>query len=237
MLGKKFQLTYILWAWNTEYEILLDFLVDGKIPNDLKVINPKSKWWIINSIGLCQLNTGRLEEAISSYERAISIALKSGYAKGAAISSRQEAELYRLLGVLDKSAKSASDAMDYSISIDNKEQQRNSLVNRGWVAYLHGDLNSTGAHFNKAMILEHEIDPNLKYLFHPHSHLYADYLRQRNEIDKALVVAEANLEIGVHKSYPNVVSRCHRVNAGQKVHRSGGMKVLRSINTCLLLFH
>lgn len=27
------------------------------------------------------------------------------------------------------------------------------------------------------------------------------------------------------------------VNAGQKVHRSGGMKVLRSINTCLLLFH
>jgi hypothetical protein len=27
------------------------------------------------------------------------------------------------------------------------------------------------------------------------------------------------------------------VNAGQEVHRSGGMKVLRSINTCLLLFH
>ena len=27
------------------------------------------------------------------------------------------------------------------------------------------------------------------------------------------------------------------VNADQKVHRSGGMKVLRSINTCLLQFH
>jgi len=27
------------------------------------------------------------------------------------------------------------------------------------------------------------------------------------------------------------------VNAGQEVHRSGGMKVLISINTCLLLFH
>ena len=38
--------------------------------------------------------------------------------------------------------------------------------------------------------------------------------------------------------YQRVDSRkAHSVNAGQKVHRSGGMKVLRSINTCLLLFH
>jgi len=37
--------------------------------------------------------------------------------------------------------------------------------------------------------------------------------------------------------YQGYIEEFLGVNAGQKVHRSGGMKVLRSINTCHLLFH
>lgn len=211
MMGKKFRLTYILWAWDTELEILSDFFQESDTSKDPEVNDHGNKWWIINSMGLCKLNTGRLEKAKTFYDRAISMALESKNYQNAAISSRQNAELHRLLGVLDKSAEFASKAFDYSLSANNKEQQRNSLASKGWVEYLRGDLDLADNSFEKAMKLEQEINPQMKYLFHPNGQLYADFLRRKNELDRAFIIARENLRVANNESSPNNISRCHRI--------------------------
>jgi tetratricopeptide (TPR) repeat protein len=211
MIGTEFRLTYILWAWDTEFEILLDFFPENEISKDPKVSDSRDKWWIINSMGLCQLNIGSLEKAKSFYDRAITIALDSKDYKSAAISSRQNAELHRLLGDLQKSAEFASKALDYSLSADNKEQQRNSLASKGWAEYLCGDLNLAEISLKKATKLEHEINPQMKYLFHPNSQLYADFLRRKEEFDSAYIIAIENLRIADNRLSPNDISRCHRI--------------------------
>jgi tetratricopeptide (TPR) repeat protein len=101
----RFVLPNVLGAWETELVTLAEFFPKGDTSQDPQVSVPRAKRWILNEVGLCLMNLGRLSEASPFYER------KNTLYEKTSIGYVNLTELYAYLGELAKSAQVAQQAL------------------------------------------------------------------------------------------------------------------------------
>jgi tetratricopeptide (TPR) repeat protein len=232
-------LVYQLGAYETDSALLLEFFPGSNTRQEPQVSDPKAKRWILNEVGFCLMNLGRLGEAVPFFERSSAIDLGMEDWDDASRGYINLAELHAHLGALAASADAAREALALARRAENKEDERNSLAHQAWAAYLRGDLEAASAAFQQAEALEREIVPAERYLYSQRGIRHANYLRRAGDAAYARRVTAANLKICEQQRWPDDLSRSHRVlgdldaDAGQhessRQHYDAALKIARGI--------
>jgi tetratricopeptide (TPR) repeat protein len=222
----RFVLTNQLGAHDIAYELALKFFPDGDISQPALIDDPRRLRWILNDVGFCLMNLGRLREATPFYERAINIMLEMEDWRNASTGYRNLAALHISLGELGAAAEAADRALALAQRAENKKDERNSLLWQAWAAHLNGEWRVAGEAFQQAEALEQEIDSSVQYLYSLRGVQHADHLRRTSgsstalrqaqdgsseQVDYARRVTEANLAICERSRWPDDTSRCRRV--------------------------
>jgi tetratricopeptide (TPR) repeat protein len=225
--GNRAVIVHQLGAYETALALMLEFFPDGDASQEPQVSDPNARRFILNAVGFCLMNLGRLGEAVPLYERAVAGYLADEKWGFASIGYQNLAELHANLGALSASAEAARQALDLARRAGDKQDECFSLVYEAWATHLHGDLPAAGAAFAQAEALERELDSTKRYLYSLRGAQHADHLRRTNNADYARRVTEANLEILQRLRAPHQISQCHRLmgdldaQAGQ--HASAGI--------------
>jgi tetratricopeptide (TPR) repeat protein len=217
--GRRRVIYHELGAYNTLLAIMLGFFPGSDTSQEPQVSDPKAKSWILNEVGLCLMNLGRLGEAVPFYERAAAMTLDMGDWSNASADYQNLASLHVYLGALAASAEAASEALALARRAENKEGECDSLARQAWAAHLCGDLEVAGAAFQQAEALQQEIDSTERYLYSNRGIFHADHLRRVGDPSTssgqaaayARRIAEANLEICERNRVVQQISQCHRV--------------------------
>ena len=226
-------LAHKLGAYETNLAIMQEFFPQGDTAQDPQVSQPSIKAFILNEIALCLMNLGRLREAPPFYERQNDIQLSESDWGNASGGYQNLAELYAHLGDLVASAKSAREAIALSDRAENKDFKCTSLAYFSYAIFLQGDRTTAGESFQKAEVLEREIN-SIQYLFSQRGLQHSEYLLRYGEADYARRVTDANLEICEEYHWLDKVSKLHRVlgdlDINPQVHYAEALKIARSIS-------
>jgi tetratricopeptide (TPR) repeat protein len=205
-----------LGAYETYLTLLLEFFPNGDTFQDPKVSNPQAQRFILNAIGFCLMNLGRLGEAPPLYERSVEGGIAAGEHHNNSVDYHNLAELYIHLGQLVQSAESAERALEQAKQVRYERYRKPckmiSLAYLAWTEHLRGEAPAAGEHFQQAEALEREIDPEAQYLYSQRGIQHANHLGRTGEADYARRVTEANLEICENQLRdPSQTSQCHHV--------------------------
>jgi tetratricopeptide (TPR) repeat protein len=240
-------LVWQLGAHETALALMQEFFHGGDTSGEPQVSDPEDKSWILNEVGLCLMNLGRLGEAAPFYERAKEITLNTKDWRNASRGYQNLAELHAYLGALDASAEAAREAQALARRAGFKPFEMISLAYQGWAAHLRGDLEAAGAAFQQAEALGREVNPTMRYLYSLQGIFHADHLRRAGDAsagsgraaDYARRVTEANLDFCERNRWAEDMSWCHRVlgdldaDAGQhdtaRAHYDEALKIARGI--------
>jgi tetratricopeptide (TPR) repeat protein len=227
-------LMHRLGAYETAFAIMQEFFPQGDISQDPQVSQPSIKAFILNSIALCLMNLGRLNESIPFYKRKIHIQLNKSDWGNASIGFQSLAELYAYLGDLVESTESAREAIALSDRAEKKNYKCYSLACLAYAAFLQGDGTRAGEAFQQAEALEREIDPSEQYLYGLRGIQHAEYLLRYGEVNYARRVTEANLKSCEEYHWLQFISQSHRVlgdlGIDSQVHYAEALKIARSIS-------
>jgi len=233
-------LTHQLGAYDTTLSILLEFFPKGDTSQQPLVSKPQGKRWILNEIGLCLMNLGRLREAVPFYERAAKSHLEEQDWSNASTTYRNLAHSHTQLGALDASAEAARQVLNLARKADDKRDERNSFCLIGTTDFLLGDLQRAGSSFIQAEKLEREIDSNTRYLYSLRGIQHADHLRRIGDLDYAHRVTEANLQICERNHWTDYVSQIHHILGdldfdtnnpeSARAHYESALKIARGIS-------
>jgi tetratricopeptide (TPR) repeat protein len=198
-------------AWETAYTLMLEFFPSGDTSQEPQVSDAGDKRWILNEIGLCLMNLGRLREAVSFYKRAAKAVADAQDWHNASSGYQNLAELHASLGALEASAEAARQALDLARRAENKQDMVNSMGFQAWAAHLLGDTKTASDAFTQAEKIEQESDSSVRYLYSLRGIQHADHLYRTGQADYARHVTEANLQIleQLHAAFQ--ISQCHRV--------------------------
>jgi tetratricopeptide (TPR) repeat protein len=238
--GTSAVLVHKLGVYETELSLMLEFFPTGDPTDDSQVSDPNNKRFILNEVGFCLMNLGRLAEAPPFYERsnAITAAMKdwSNTSRGYI----NLTELYTHLGNFDQAAYTTNESLDLARRAENKQGERNSLVWQGWISYLRCEREVAGLAFAQAEALEREILSTVRYLYSGRGIYHAEYLQHIGDREYARRVTDANLTICEQQHWPDDLSQCHRVlgdldaSEGQHTsarrHYNESIKLARSIS-------
>ncbi|MGD9100898.1 MAG: serine protease, partial [Anaerolineae bacterium] len=240
-----------LGAWETALALMQEFFPDGDISseNEPQVSDLGAKSWILNEVGLCLMNLGRLGEAVTFYERAV-----AGYLdmenldmenwSAASIIYRNLAGLHAYLGALAASADAARQALALARRAENKQDEVDSMGYQAWAVHLLGDLKTAERVYLQAEALQREINPSLRYHYSVDGIKHADHLwrapvEEGGDPAYARRVTEANLEICQRNRVVQQISQCYRVlgdldaGAGNhenaRAHYDQALKIARAI--------
>jgi len=219
--------------------LFLEFFPGGNTSQEPQVSDPKSKSWILNEVGLCLMNLGRLGEAPPFFERYFAGNIAAEDWRNASRGYMNLAELHAHLGALSASAEAAGEALALARRAENKGEELRSRGFQAWAAHLRGELEAASAAFQQVEALEREIT-QVRYLYSLGGILHADHLQRTGDPAYARRVTEANLEGWVRDyKWPKDESQCHRVlgdldaDAGQhdsaRGHYDEALKIARSI--------
>lgn len=200
----RFVLMHELGACETYLTLVMEFFPDGNVSQEPQG-NESEKRWILNTVGLCLMNLGRLGEAVPFYER------KNALYEKTSTGYLNLAELHAYLGALTASADAAREALALARRAENKQAERNSLAYQAWADHLRGELAAAGAAFAQAAALEGETDPNARYLSRNGGVWHADHMWRMGDTTYSRHITTANLEICERNHWTFIVSRCHRV--------------------------
>jgi tetratricopeptide (TPR) repeat protein len=223
-----------LGAYETNLSIMYEFFPrapDGEpdLTADPQVSDPGDRRWILNEVGLCLMNLGRLRDAVPFYERKNAIAFEMDDWHNASIGYRNLADLHIALGEVDASAEAAREALRLARQAENQQDEVNSM---GWIArseFLMGNLEEALEVYKQAEELQTEIQPSLQYHYSTDGIRHAETLircaanplpRSPAKTPKRLSaetlsyarrITEANLEICERNRWEFLISMCHRV--------------------------
>lgn len=238
--GDRRMLVDELGAWEIALALMLKLFPDGDTTQEPLESDPRGKRWMLNEVGLCLMNLGRLGEAPSFFERKNAVALGMGDWVNASIGYQSLALLRAHLGALVASAEAARRALDLARRAEDKQLECFSLACQAWAAYLRGEVEAAGETFQQAEALEREIDPTKRYLYSLGGIQHANYLRRAGEAAYARRVTEVNLKTCERNHWANFISQCHCVlgdleaDAGQhesaREHYDEALKIARSIS-------
>jgi len=179
----EFVISRKLSAWDTVWDLMLEFFADRDTTGEPLVSEPSGKGWILNESGLCLMCLGRLAEAVSFYDRGnkIDVDILKAWRFGST-DFQNLSELHCHLGSLKEAEKAAKQALEYARRAEDEGEKRVSLTSLGWVAHLNGDIKKAGELFKKAEKLEKEIDPASQYLYSLRGIQHAEYLLKTGDI-------------------------------------------------------
>ncbi len=208
---KRHILSHQLGAYETQLALMQEFFSDSDPYQEARVTPAKYKSWILNQVGLCLMNLGRLGQAAPFFERASQINEKSKRWHNASINYQNLAELQDHLGDLAASTTTAKQALDLARLAKHKLNECRSLAWQAWAAHLQSDVMGASEIFIEAEALEREIDRTQKYLYGLRGIQHADHLRRVGKKDYARCVIEANLKTCGEEPWLADLIRCHRV--------------------------
>jgi tetratricopeptide (TPR) repeat protein len=232
---------YQLGAHETMLGIIIEFFPHGDLTKDPSLSLPESKRFLLNRVGFCLMNLGRLSDAVPFFERNVKENIEAQDWDNASDVYQNLASLYIYLGELETSAKAAQQALDLARRAQNKRYEYVSLTNQAWALHLKGDLPATSIAFNKAEKLIKELFSRRRYLFSLSGIRHADHLRRRNKPYYARSVTISNMILCEQDHWTFLLSQCHRVlgdldsdlGNGQSsayTHYDLALKIARSIS-------
>ena len=196
-------------AYNTILSLMQEFFLEGETDQEPQVSNLNDQTFILNTIGLCLMNLGKLEQVSPFYERSNQIAIQQENWNNVSIGYHSLANIYAYLGDLSDSAIAAESALTYARRAKNQNYECHSLAHQGWVAHLQGNLEAAQAAFQQAKQPKHQLPSNEQYLYSQQNIQYAEYLRRRKKIDKARHITEANRISCEQYHWRDNLSQCH----------------------------
>lgn len=217
-----------------------EFFLDGDTSQEPQVSKASDKSWILNEVGLCLMNLGRLNEAVPFYERAVVMRLDLEDRPNASAGYRNLANLYFQFGALEAGAAAAHEALVLARRAEDKRGEAISLEWQAWAAHLRGDLEMASETFAQAEALEREIASDIQYIYSVNGIQHAEHLRRTNDAVYARRVTDANLEICERNHWVKSISMCYRVlgdldaESGHRddvrQHYDEALKIARSIS-------
>ncbi len=214
--GDRWVITSILGAYETEYNLLLEFFPNRDPTGDPQVSRPGEQRFILNEVGFCLMNLGRLAASVLFTERSNAMAVDMGDHSNASAGYNNLTTVYVQTGQLAQASEAAAVSLAQARQVtDERNRQQDetrSLVWAAWIAYLYGNLNAAGDTFQQAEVLEHAIDSSMQYLYSIRGVQHADHLRRAGAADYARRVTDANITVNnKHLHNPSLESQCHRV--------------------------
>jgi tetratricopeptide (TPR) repeat protein len=239
--GEKRVTIHKLGAYETELSLISEFFPSRDLAQEPAGNNQEFKRFLINAVGLCLTNVGRLREAVPFYERAIKAGMEVEDWRNTSRDNQNLAGLHALLGALAVSAESAAQALDLARRAEDKNNEIESLYWQAWTAHLVGNNKFSSEVFLKADKLDLEVYPNL--VEHLHSLMgtgYSEHLRRINDLTYARQIAESSMRYAERNHSIVDLSRCHRVlgdldsDAGQhetaREHYGEALRIARGIS-------
>ncbi|BCL38921.1 tetratricopeptide repeat protein [Nostoc sp. MS1] len=225
-------LTNKLNAWDVSLALVVEFFPNGDTSQEPQVSDLARKGWILNHVGLCLMNLGRLAEAVSFFEQSISISIKIENWENASVYLGNLTELYIFVGKLAASVDSARKALSFAYQAKSDLDKLNSLVNIAWATYLQGDNEIASATFQKAEALNKEMYSEA-YLSRLAGIQHADYLRRVGSGGYARQVTEVNLKICLNNSWLASISMSYRLLGELDADREQHDQALENYNEAL----
>lgn len=183
-----------LGASETNLAMMAGFFPNGDLSHEPLASNESSRYWVLNEVGVCLDGLGRLDEALTMYERAVEVARGNEDWNNASTSCDNISGVYYHLGHLNIAAEKASEARSIAYSSRYKEGQRNVLAAGAWAAHLRGDLANASSMYRKAEVLERRVT-GANHLHQRSGVHHADHLRRVGKSFYARRIIEENLEV------------------------------------------
>lgn len=216
--GNEYLLPQKLGAEEASLNIMLEFFPDGDTNQDPAVTNPDAQSFILNEIGFCHQNLGRLRQAEAVLRRKNKMSEEAEDYRNASAGYLNLTEIALALGNLDDALAYATQALNWAEKMEagdaRLDMERNSLAYQAWVAHLRGiTVGEAGALalFKRAEALEQAIDPTIHYLYSIRGIQHADCLHSTGDPTTARAITDANLEICTDENWLHTVSQCQRV--------------------------
>jgi tetratricopeptide (TPR) repeat protein len=204
-------LLHQLGAYETMLGLLVEFFPLGDLTKNPSVSLPESKRFLLNRVGFCLMNLGRLSDAVPFFERNVKDNIEAQDWDNASAGYQNLTSLYAFLGTLETGAESARQALELARRAENKKYEYVSLANQAWILHLKGDLSSANIVFSQAEKLIKELFSRLHYLFSLSGIKHADHLRRNNQLYYARLVTVSNKTQCEQDHWTFLLSQCHRV--------------------------
>jgi tetratricopeptide (TPR) repeat protein len=191
---KRLVLSWNLNAYSTIAGILEAFYPEGRFQGNPPLRDGFERRFLVNRLGVCRMNLGRLREAVGLFEEAISIAVEAGNLAGelASLENRIEAESY--LGRLASARRRAEDAVRIAGELNDPKEIRDSLAYSGHIADATGELGLATQQFERAEALQASIDPECPRLTSLYGIWHAHHLFHTGNLTAARGLAEYLLD-------------------------------------------
>ncbi|MCX9012911.1 MAG: hypothetical protein OIN66_17555 [Candidatus Methanoperedens sp.] len=195
--------------------------------------DPRDKAYLIRSLGLCLMTVGRLQQALSMYERSYKISHEVEDLFNAGKASQLLSELHIHLGNLTTSKNYADQARKHyrkskdrwgkCCSLDHEMWGvQNAAMGipqlticclgyKAWAMHLSGDRQGAGAMFKQAEESARRNNPKMRYLRDLWGIYHADHLLQIGDMEYAKQITDENLKYARDKHLTEIISQCHRV--------------------------
>jgi len=229
-----------LSSYETDLSLITEFFPLSDTSKEPAGSSPNFKRFLINEMGLCLMNLGRLREVAWFFEQYVKGNIEAQDWSNANHGYQNLAELYALLGALEKSRESATQALDLAHRAEKKDDQCYSLAFQGLANHLLGNIQMASDAFSQAEKFEQENDSRKRYLFSLRGIQHADHLRRIGDLDYARRVTKVNFQICERNRWAFQSSQCHRVlgdlNSDSGNHESAhahygtALKIARSIS-------
>jgi tetratricopeptide (TPR) repeat protein len=197
-----------LGASETNLSLISGFFPQGDLTKEPLASDDNKIYWFLNEIGVCMAGLGRLDEALTVYDRAVLVALESEDWANVSTSYENLASTYYFLGQLDMASDSAERARNFARLVKGKELERNALGVQAWIAHLHGDLSTARKLFQKAAYLERNLSGR-PYLNQRLGITYCEHLRRMGMNYRARRVAEENIRLSEVTNLDPFAALCH----------------------------
>lgn len=220
-------LAYPLGTYEVNLMLLGEFFPSGDMTRPAIVEDERQQSWILNEVGLCLMELGRLREAKSFFKRALNQTLDQRDWLNASIASQNLAHLQYHMGDLTDGSKAASEAIMLARLVQNRKAERDALIYSARSAFLYGELELARKAFQQAHTITRELFPTRPQLYGWQRIWYAEYLYRAGKIEAARQETEENIDNwAIAHGLRHDESRCHRLLgdiAGLHAHPSNTM--------------
>jgi tetratricopeptide (TPR) repeat protein len=212
---ERYVITQMLGAYETDLALVMAFFPNNDLTRDPAVTNAGNQGYLINNIGLCLMQLGRLREADPFFKRDSVICIKQKDWRNASVDWQNLADVRLRQGDIMGSLAATEEALKLAKQVTDERyrliNECGSLTLQAWLQHLQGQMKTANADFAKAEKLEPKIYSGAPYLYTIRGIFHADHLCRVGNIGYARRVTEANLIICTKHGWKNFLSQCQRV--------------------------
>jgi tetratricopeptide (TPR) repeat protein len=204
---KEFFLVLKLGAWETNLSLAKTFFPKGDL-SQLPLVRKKSdRSWLLNEAGLALKNIGRPKEAEETSQVALRLYRETKDWKNASGCYLNLADLQFRTGELKSAFWNAKIALQFAETASSKEDIVGSIAYVARILHLLGKSEESRTLFEQADELERKISGC--QLHGGRGVFYAYFLISTDQVDEALRLTQANLEVCQRNQWTSRISRCY----------------------------